>query len=213
MRDPACRGVVEAGQQVRNRALAGARAANDGRRLTGLKLEAHVVQCRDVLAVFEGHRIERDAAPGGQVPGILRNAERGLRVQYLEYPLARSGGPGEELHHPLHRSNRRRQQHHVQHERRQRARCHRSLLHLPPAEQQCSRYDDGEQERQDGVPGDEELVGDDEVGGGSPRPLSEPLRLVVSRAQHLDRPHPGHRFVGHGVHASGLPQRLPVDHV
>ena len=151
--DPARRGVVEAGQQVRDRALAGAGGANDGSRLTGPQLEAHVVQCRDIPAVFEGHRVEGDASPGRQVPGLPGDRERVLRVQHLEDPLARSRGPGKQVHPPLHPMNRSGQRHEVDHERRQRARSQDALLHLPSAQQQYPGYHQREQHHQDGLSG------------------------------------------------------------
>ena len=44
-------------------------------------------------------------------------------------------------------------------------------------------------------------------------PFPESRHFVVSRAQHLDRPDPGHAFVHYVIHPPGLPEGLSLDAV
>ena len=65
--------VVEAGDERRDRALAGARRADEGDRLAGLHVQVDVAQDRDVRHVLEVDVVEHDLAPHvRELDGVLR---------------------------------------------------------------------------------------------------------------------------------------------
>ena len=88
-RDRALLNVVEPGQQVHQRALAGARTAHDADHLAGGDLERHVVKHRLIAVVAKGDVGEADL-PLDVVPrlGRRRLVDQGRGVEQFEHPLA-----------------------------------------------------------------------------------------------------------------------------
>ena len=102
----ALRGVVVAGNQVQQRALARACAADDGQSLPRGNAEADVRQgVGTALAVAIGDVFEFQRPDGIlQRPGLLRVGDGGLGVEHLHNPVRRRLDPGED--------NQRRGEHH-----------------------------------------------------------------------------------------------------
>ena len=130
------RRVVEPRQQVRDGALPGARAADDGHGLPRPQLKRHVVQRGHVVGVGKRHRVEHDVPAGDQLPGIRGNDKRVPGIENLEDAPAGGHGGGKESHPPLQTRDGAAQHHHKQHKCRQRSGSDNALLHLPSANKQ-----------------------------------------------------------------------------